>query len=130
MNLFMLLQRSKEHLEKGSSEFSDTADTILALLRSHEVIPYKRSTVNGELHKMVAGAIVEAYDRDTTIDVSSRHQGLYSHYGFSTKIVEYLDKAVERELLISEFNKAKGKLRIGSLLQEYLDYYPVVEANT
>ena len=51
MNIFMLLQRSKEHLEKGSPEFSDTADTILALLRSHEVIPYKRSTVNGELHK-------------------------------------------------------------------------------
>lgn len=130
MNLFMLLQRSKEHLEKGSSEFSDTADTILALLRSHEVIPYKRSTVNGGLHKMVAGAIVEAYDRDTTIDVSSRHQGLFSHYGFSTKIVEYLDKAVEKKLLLSEYKKAKGKLRIGSLLQDYLDYYPALEINT
>jgi len=28
MNLFMLLQRARERLEKGSPEFSDSADTI------------------------------------------------------------------------------------------------------
>ncbi len=66
----MLLQRARERLEKGSPEFNDSADTILAILRSQEVVPYKRRSVNGELHKMVAGAIVEAYDRDTTIDVA------------------------------------------------------------
>ena len=119
----MLLQRSREHLEKGSPEFSDIADTILALLRSHEVIPYKRSTVNGGLHKMVAGAIVEAYCRDTTIDIGSRHQGTFAYYGFSTKIVEYLDKAVAKDVLLSQTSKAKGKLSLGPLLLDYLDYY-------
>ena len=123
MNLFMLLLRSREHLEKGSPEFSDIADTILALLRSHEVIPYKRSTVNGGLHKMVAGAIVEAYCRDTTIDIGSRHQGTFAYYGFSTKIVEYLDKAVAKDLLLSQTSKARGKLSLGPLLLDYLDYY-------
>ena len=123
MNLFMLLQRSREHLEKGSPVFSDIADTILALLRSHEVIPYKRSTVNGGLHKMVAGAIVEAYCRDTTIDIGSRHQGTFAYYSFSTKIVEYLDKAVAKDLLLSQTSKAKGKLSLGPLLLDYLDYY-------
>ena len=73
MNIFMLLQRASERLEKGSPDFNDSADTILAILRSQEVVPYKRRSVNGELHKMVAGSIVEAYDTDTTIDVGSRH---------------------------------------------------------
>ena len=123
MNLFMLLQRAREHLDKGSPEFSDSADTILAILRSQEVVPYKRRSVNGELHKMVAGAIVEAYDRDTTLDVASRHQGTFSYYGYSTTIVEYLDKAVAKDLLISQTNKAKGKLSLGPLLLDYLDFY-------
>ena len=123
MNLFMLLQRARERLEKGAPEFSDSADTILAILRSQEVVPYKRRSVNGALHKMVAGAIVEAYDRDTTIDVASRHQGTFSYYGYSTKIVEYLDKAIEKNLLFSKTSKAKGKLEIGTILQDYLDYY-------
>ena len=123
MNLFILLQRAREHLEKGTPEFSDNADTILAILRSQEVVPYKRRSVNGELHKMVAGAFVEAYDRDTTIDVASRHQGTFSYYGYSTKIVEYLDKAVAKDLLLSQTSRAKGKLSLGPLLLDYLDYY-------
>ena len=122
MNLFMLLQIARERLAKGSPEFNDSADTILAILRSQEVVPYKRRSVNGELHKMVAGAIVEAYDRDTTIDVASRHQSTFSYYGYSTKFVEYLDKAVAKELLISQTSKAKGKLSLGPLLLDYLDY--------
>ena len=123
MNLFMLLQIARERLAKGSPEFNDSADTILAILRSQEVVPYKRRSVNGELHKMVAGAIVEAYDRDTTIDVASRHQGTFSYYGYSTKFVEYLDKAVAKDLLISQTSKAKGKLSLDPLLLDYLDYY-------
>ena len=67
--------------------------------------------------------IVEAYETDTTIDVASRHQGTFSYYGYSTKIVEYLDKAVEKNLLSSKTSKAKGKLEVGTLLQDYLDYY-------
>jgi hypothetical protein len=123
MNLFILLQRARERLEKGSPEFSNSADTILAILRSQEVVPYKRRSVNGELHKMVAGAIVEAYNRDATLDVASRHQGTFSYYGYSTKIVEYLDKAVAKDMLISQTSKAKGKLSLGPLLLDYLDYY-------
>ena len=109
MNLFVLLQRARERLEKGSPEFSDSADTILAILRSQEVVPYKRRSVNGELHKMVAGAIVEAYDRDTTIDLASRHQGTFSYYGYSTKIVEYLDKAVAKDFASIPNQQSKGK---------------------
>ena len=126
MNLFLLLQKSKHNLDEGSAYFSDRTDIVLGILRSCEVIPYKRSSVNGGLHKIVAGAIVEAYELGTTIDVTSRRVGTYFHYGFSTKIINYMDKAVEKKLLISTTNKAKGKLEIGEIIQNYLDHYPLL----
>ena len=42
---------------------------------------------------------------------------------YGTKIVEYLDKAVAKDLLLSQTSRAKGKLSLGPLLLDYLDYY-------
>jgi len=120
MNVFLLLERASKKLEEGELYFTDATHTITAILRTQEVIPHKRISINGALHKMFAGAIVEAYEADTTIDVNTRHAGKYAYYGFSTKIIEYLDKAVEQDLLLSQTEKAKGKLTIASLLNAYL----------
>ena len=65
--------------------------------------------------------IVQAYDTDTTIDVAVRRAGTFHHYGYSTKIVQYLDAAVEQGLLISQTDKAKGALSLGDILEVYLD---------
>jgi len=121
MNVFLLLERAKKKLEEGDPCFTDATHTITAILRTQEVIPHKRISINGPLHNMFAGAIVEAYEADTTIDVNTRHAGRYAYYGFSTKIIEYLDKAVEQDLLLSQTEKAKGKLNIGRLLNAYLE---------
>ena len=64
--------------------------------------------------------IVQAYDTDTTIDVAVRRAGTFHHYGYSTKIVQYLDAAVEQGLLISQTGKAKGALALGDILEAYL----------
>ena len=64
--------------------------------------------------------IVQAYDTNTTIDVAVRRSGTFHHYGYSTKIVEYLDAAVEQGLLISQTGKAKGALSLGDILEAYL----------
>ena len=64
--------------------------------------------------------IVQAYDDDTTIDVAVRRSGTFHHYGYSTKIVSYLDAAVEQGLLISQTGKAKGALSLGDILEAYL----------
>ena len=37
-----------------------------------------------------------------------------------TKIIEYLDAAVEQGLLISQTGKAKGALSLGDILEAYL----------
>ena len=121
MNVFSLLQRASERLQTSDSLYHDQADTVLGILRSAGILPYKRSSLNGSLHKLVAAMVVQAYHDDTTIDVAVRRAGLFHHYGYSTKIVEYLDKAVEEGLLTSKTGKAKGAIYLGDILEGYLD---------
>ena len=121
MNLFSLLERATKRLQTNDSLFHEQADTLLGMLRASGVLPYKRSSLNGEMHKLVAAAIVEAFDAETTIDVGIRRSGTFHRYGFSTKLVSYLDKMVDQGLLVSRTDKASGALVIGELIDAYLD---------
>ncbi|MDC3271095.1 hypothetical protein OAU84_01790 [bacterium] len=120
MNVFRLLELASERLTTNDALFHEQADTVLGILRSAGVLPHKRSSLNGSLHKLVSAMIVQAYDDNTTIDVAVRRAGTFHHYGYSTKIVEYLDAAVEQGLLTSQTGKAKGALSLGSILEAYL----------
>ena len=120
MNVFRLLELASERLKTNDALFHGQADTVLGILRSAGVLPHRRSSLNGSLHKLVAAMIVQAYDDNTTIDVAVRRAGDWHRYGYSTKIVCFLDAAVEQELLISQTGKAKGALSLGSILEAYL----------
>ena len=120
MNVFRLLEVASLRLATNDALFHEQADTVLGILRSAGVLPHRRSSLNGTLHKLVAAMIVQAYDDDTTIDVAVRRSGTFHHYGYSTKIVEYLDAAVEQGLLQSQTGKAKGALALGEILEGYL----------
>ena len=121
MNVFRLLELASERLKINDALFHGQADTVLGILRSAGVLPHRRSSVNGTLHKLVAAMIVQAYEDNTTIDVAVRRAGSWHYYGYSTKIVSYLDAAVEQGLLISQTGKAKGALSLGDILEAYLD---------
>ena len=121
MNLFSLLERATKRLQTNDSLFHEQADTLLGMLRASGVLPYKRSSLNGELHKLVAATVVEAFDAETTIDIGTRRAGTFHRYGFSTKIISYYDKMVSEGLLISRTDKASGTLVIGELFDAYLD---------
>ena len=120
MNVFRLLELASLRLKTNDALFHEQADTVLGILRSAGVLPHRRSSLNGTLHKLVAAMIVQAYDEDTTIDIAVRRAGTFHHYGYSTKIVEYLDAAVEQGLLQSQTGKAKGALALGEILEAYL----------
>jgi len=120
MNVFRLLEVASLRLATNDALFHEQADTVLGILRSAGVLPHRRSSLNGTLHKLVAAMIVQAYDDDTTIDVAVRRAGTFHHYGYSTKIIEYLDAAVEQGLLQSQTGKAKGALALGEILEGYL----------
>lgn len=120
MNVFRLLELASERLTTNDALFHEQADTVLGILRSASVLPHRRSSLNGSLHKLVAAMIVQAYDTNTTIDVAVRRAGSWHYYGYSTKTVSYLDAAVEQGLLISQTGKAKGALSLGDILEAYL----------
>ena len=120
MNVFRLLELASERLTTNDALYHEQADTVLGILRSAGVLPHKRSSLNGSLHKLVAAMIVEAYDTDTSIDVAVRRAGDWHRYGYATKIVESLDTAVEQGLLQSQTGKAKGILSLGDILEAFL----------
>jgi hypothetical protein len=121
VNIFSLLQKAEKRLRTNDPLYHDQADTLLGVLRSFGILPYKRSSLNGSLHKLVAATIVEAFDADTTLDIGTRRAGTFHRYGFSTKIISYLDKMVSEGLLVSRTGKASGALVIGEVIDAYLD---------
>ena len=121
MNVFRLLEFAADRLTTNDALFHEQADTVLGILRSAGVLPHKRSSLNGSLHKLVAAMVVEAYETNTTIDVAVRRAGTWHRYGYSTVIISYLDAAVEQDLLVSQTGKAKGALALGEIIEAYLD---------
>jgi|TARA_B110000977_G_C10834247_1_gene399363 hypothetical protein len=121
MNLFSLLQQGEQRLQSNDVLFHSQVDVVLGILRSTGSIPSKRTSLNGELHRSVAAALVMAYEEDTTVDVAVRRAETFYGYGFSTKIISYLDEAVANGLLIAKTAKAKGRLHLGQILEDYLD---------
>ncbi|MDC0653335.1 hypothetical protein OAP35_04100 [Planktomarina temperata] len=71
MNIFRLLEVASLRLKINDALFHEQADTVLGILRSAGVLPFKRSSLNGSLHKLVAAMIVQAHDTNTMIDVAA-----------------------------------------------------------
>ena len=119
-SIFNLLQHARIRLATNDPEFHNATDTVVAILKSSGVLPIRRASVNFTLHKLVSAVIVEAHETGETIDVATRRAGTFNRFGYSTKIISYLDKAIQQNLLSSNTGKAKGQLVIGDLLETYL----------
>ena len=122
MHLFKLLDAADIRLQSNDPIYNDKADLVLAILRSKGVLPYKRSTLNGNIHKQVSAALVSAHEQATTVDVPTRRAGTLHEAGYSTRVLQYLDDAVKHNLLVSQTKKAEGKLALGNILNTYLDH--------
>ena len=122
MNLFKLLDTAADMLDCPDPIYNERTDLVMSILRATGVLPFKRANLNGGLHKMFSASIVSAYEAGETIDVSTRRAGTLHEYGYSTKVIEYLDKAVKQGLLLSQTNRAEGKLSLGPVLTTYLDH--------
>ena len=122
MNVLKLLDIAEHKLDCPDPIYNEQTDLVLSILRATGVLPFKRASLNGWLHKVVSGVVVSAYEANETIDVSTRRAGTLHEFGYSTKVIEYLDKAVKQKLLLSQTNRADGKLSLGPVLTTYLDH--------
>jgi hypothetical protein len=59
MKVFKLLERARKRLQQNDTLYQEQVDTVLGILRSSGVLPYKRSSLNGHIHKLVAIMIVD-----------------------------------------------------------------------
>ena len=76
MNLFSLLEAASKRLKQNDPDFQRQTETTVAILRASGVLPIKRASVNGAIHHLLCAAIVEAYDNNTSVDITSRSAGI------------------------------------------------------
>ena len=99
MNFLALLDKAKAKLKDNDPFFQERTGLVLDILRSKGTIPYKRCSLNGQLHRQVAAALVIAHESGV-----------------------YCDSMVKDKFLISQTNKADGRLWLGNVLNTYLDH--------
>ena len=65
-------------LKDNDPFFQERKGLVLGILRSKGTIPYKICSLNGELHRQVAEALVIAHESRVSIDVTTRRaQSVY-----------------------------------------------------
>ena len=72
-------------------------------------VPYRRKKLNGHVHKLISATLVHAYESNETIRMTTRMLATFHDRGVSTKFIEYLDKAVQENLLKSDLSKDKAE---------------------
>ena len=72
------------------------------------------------MHQQFSAALVIAHEQHTTVDVATRHQADYHAFGYSTRIVCYLNEAVKKELLVTQLHLNPNKLYLSEVLLAYL----------
>ena len=61
MNLFVLLGKAEAKLETGDDPyFNEGSELVTSIVRTEEVLPYNRISLNGGLHQLFSGIIVAA----------------------------------------------------------------------
>ena len=99
MDIKELMADSKRRLINNDLIYRERVDVVLALLRSLGIISHSRLSVNSQLHRVFAGALVSAYENQTTVELYSRRQADLFAKGHSTRLISWLDKCVQNEVL-------------------------------
>ena len=111
-SLFLLIDEANVKLSKASPDFLERVELMLGMLRSVQAVPYRRSKLNGHVHRLLSATLVHAFDTNETIRITTRMFARFHDMGVSTKFIEYLDKCVQEKLLKSDLSsdRAEGNL--------------------
>ena len=123
MRYIDLFAMASTRLLDDDNDFLDKSDRLVAALRSLDIIPTRRASVNGHLHKLLAAMLVTAYYEQTTVDVTTRRKGTLVELGLTSKFIEWLDKIVGSKMLVPRngASKAVGTLMLGEQLLQKIE---------
>ena len=65
MDIKELMADSKRRLINNDLVYRERVDGVLALLKALGVLPHRRISINGLLHRVFAGALISAYENQT-----------------------------------------------------------------
>ena len=99
MDIKDLMADSKRRLINNNPVYTERVDVVLALLRALGVLSHSRISINGLKHRVFAGALVSAYENKTCVELYSRRQADLFAKGHRTRILSWLDKFVQNEVL-------------------------------
>ena len=99
MDIKELMADSKRRLVNNDLLYRERVDVVLALLRSLGILSHSRISITGLLQRVFAGALVSAYENQTKVELYSRRQADLFAKGHSTRLISWLDKCVQNEVL-------------------------------
>jgi hypothetical protein len=70
--LFLLIDEAKTKLKSNDSIFNEQVQVMLAMLRSVQAVPYRRSMLNGHVHTLISATLVHAFNTNETIRMTTR----------------------------------------------------------
>ena len=122
-DVVVLMEQAQRRLNTHDLAFNEAVELVLGIMRSKGLVPHKRISVNGAWHRLLAAALVEAYEQNTQFVLPTRCQGELHNRGASTTVVSFLDASVKEGLIcsLSPDGKAKGALSLGDIVTAYLD---------
>ena len=125
MNIFELNKLAQLQLEERDVIFNEQVEVVTGILRSMGILPYRRMTINGNVHRLFSAMIVLTYNLRETIHIHTRKLETFGDEGLSTMYLGWLDKCVEADLLSSLSVKkiAEGNVSIGELIKNYCNTY-------
>lgn len=122
-DVIQLLEAASNKLETFDPRFMSRLETMLIVLRTSGVISSTRTARYGRWHKLLAGALVLAYEEQDDLYVSTRSAGKLHAAGVTTRLTQWLDHLCEKGYLTTQSpsKKAEGRLSLSQFLQVYLD---------
>ena len=123
MRFTELAETAKQRLLERDQTFQDKSERLVGLMRSLDVVPTRRSCLNGHWHMLLGAMLVTASDEDTTVDITTRRKGKLNEVGITANMIKFLDNLVEKKLLIpaNGASKALGALLLSDHLIEQIE---------
>lgn len=123
-NLLDLMSEAATILDgNADASFTSAVQGVVLILKASEALPFMRSSANGYSHTQLAAALVLAYQRGVDVMLPTRKAQTLFDMGYSTCLLSWLDRSVAAGALISNSpdKKAKGPLKLGPMITDYLD---------
>ena len=125
INLFKLVEDARTNLADNDNSFHSQSAVVLGILRAVGIVPFKRASQNGALHKLLSATLVTAHRLNETLEIPTRKLSTYHDNGISTRFLLWLDTLVMEKYLVGKSTRqvAEGELQVSEFLSNQINKF-------